>query len=70
MTSEILQIHRMLKSQKKVIKYLRSLSPEELKAALRAEIEPEKWSEFAEQARVVSLRLEELASAVELAAKR
>lgn len=70
MTSEILQIHRMLKSQKNVIKYLRSLSPEELKAALRAEIKPDKWPEFAEQARVVSLRLEELASAVELAATR
>lgn len=69
MASELAQMLNTLKSQRSAVKFLLGLTDQELRAAIRAVVEPDKWSETAETARFVSVRLEELARALEIGAE-
>lgn len=69
MASEIVQLLKMLKSQDKSIKFLNTLTKEELRLILRQVIEPSKWRETAENARKVSIYLEEISRVIADAAK-
>lgn len=69
MESEIVQIKKLLKSHRSTFKYLASLNKDELRSVLRQAIPPSEWSEVAERTGRVSVQLEELSRAIELAAK-
>lgn len=68
MESEIEQLQKLLKSHRRSIKYLGGLNKDDLRTVLKAVIEPEKWSGFAENVKLASVQLEQLASAIERAA--
>jgi hypothetical protein len=69
MASDIVQLLETFKSQHKSIKFLNTLSKDELRLILRQEIEPSKWRETAENARKVSIFLEEISCVIANAAK-
>lgn len=69
MASEIVRLLKELKSQEKSIKYLNTLTKDELRLILRQEIEPSKWRETAESARNVSIYLENISNIIANAAK-
>lgn len=69
MEADLIQIQRMLKSQRRNLKYLASLDRDELRSVLRQAIPPNQWAEVAEHARRMSIQLDELSRAIELAAK-
>jgi len=68
MESEIEQLLKLLKSHRRSIKYLSSLNNDELRTLLKEVIEPNQWAKFAEHAKITSVQLEQLASAIECAA--
>jgi hypothetical protein len=68
MASEIEELQKLLKSHRRSIKYLSGLNKDDLRTVLKAVIEPDTWSGFAEHAKITSVQLEQLASAIERAA--
>lgn len=68
MESEIEQLQKLLKSHRRSLKYLSSLNNDELRTLLKEVIEPNQWAKFAEYAKITSVQLEQLASAIECAA--
>lgn len=69
MTSDIAQLHEMLKEHKSKIRYLNTLTKDELRAALRQVVEPSKWRETAAQAQHLSALLDKLSRDIENAVK-
>lgn len=69
MTLDIAQLYEMLKENKDKIRYLNTLTKDELRAALRQVVEPAKWHETAVQAQHLSALLDKLSRDIEDAAK-
>lgn len=69
MTSEIAELNRLLKTHKGAIRYLRTLTKDELIVAVRQAVEPDKWHETAELVQRASVLLERFSRDLENALK-
>lgn len=69
MEADIVQIQKMLKTHRRTFKYLASLDRDELRSVLRQAIPLNQWAEVAERTGRMSIQLDELSRAIELAAK-